>query len=213
MPASSTMREFSTERCAAVALIGAGFLNIVVNSVLTPLLPRSIPFAQIVNSSVFEWREGLAVACAALLLFGVVGLFLRHSRVSGKGTTIAFAMTFYGTALLLGVEWSQLFDVRDIARRAPDALNALNTARGMSLSDLGGLVVLGIFTIGWLALAIFLMIKARAMSRVASALVVVGILVILLLHPVLPRFLGAIVGNIVLGAGWAGLGYQLLGKH
>jgi hypothetical protein len=86
---------------------------------------------------------------------------------------VAFGLAFCGSALLLGVEWAQLFDIRDFARRALDTLNALNATRGPSLSDIGGLIVLSIFSIGWLALA-GTTIGARVPSRNAASMGVDG---------------------------------------
>ena len=180
----------------------------VTNSVLTPLLPRGVSFAQTVASRAFAWRQGLAAACAVLLLFGTVGLYLRLSERMGKPGALAFGLAFCGSALLLGVEWSQLFDLRDFARRAPEAFDALNAKHGMSLSDIGGLIVLGVFTIGWLALA-GVAIRARIVSRIAASMVIAGFFLIPILQPLLPGLLGAIVGNIVLAAGWTWLGVEL----
>lgn len=202
------MNTSSTERAAGLALICAGILSVVTNSVLTPLLPRGSSFAHTVASSAFAWRESVASLCAVLLLFGSVGLYLRMPERVGKRGAVAFALAFCGSALLLGVEWSQLFDLRDYAQRAPDTLNALNEKHGLSLSDIGGLIVLSIFTIGWLALA-GVAIWARTVSRIAASLVIAGFFLIPLLHPLLPGLLGAIVGNIVLGAGWMWLGVEL----
>ena len=178
------------------------------NSVLTPLLPRGVSFAQTVASPVFAWRQSIASVCAALLLFGTVGLYLRQSQKAGKLGAVAFALGFCGSALLLGIEWAQLFDIRDFARRAPDTLNALNAAHGPSLSDIGGLVVLGTFTIGWLAIAA-VTIWTRIPSRMAASLVLIGFFLIPILRPVLPGLLGPIVGNVVLGVGWTWLGFGL----
>ena len=198
----------TTERSAGFALICAGVLNVVANSVLTPLLPRGVSFAQTIASTVFAWRQSVASVCAVLLLFGTVGVYMRLSEKSGKPGAVAFGLAFCGSALLLGVEWAQLFDIRDIARRAPDTLNELNAAHGPSLSDIGGLIVLGIFSIGWLALA-GLTIWTRVVSRMASSMVVAGFFLIPILQPLLPGLLGAILGNVVLGCGWTWLGLEL----
>ncbi|HKV80799.1 MAG TPA: hypothetical protein VJP02_21800 [Candidatus Sulfotelmatobacter sp.] len=121
---------------------------------------------------------------------------------------MAFAMAFCGSALLLGVEWAQLFDIRDFARRSPDTLNALNAAHGPSLSDIGGLIVLSTFTMGWLAIAA-VTIWTRIPSRMASSIVLVGFFLIPILRPILPGLLGPILGNAVLASGWTWLGLAL----
>ena len=180
----------------------------VTNSVLTPLLPRGPSLAHTVTSPAFAWRESVASVCAVLLLFGSVGLYLRLAERSGKPGAVAFGLAFCGSALLLGVEWSQLFDLRDFARRAPDALDALNAKHGLSLSDIGGLIVLGTFTIGWLAMA-GVAIWAGSVSRMAASLVIAGFFLIPMLQPLLPKPLGAVVGNVVLGVGWMWLGVEL----
>jgi len=198
----------TTERSAGLALISAGVLNVLVNSVLTPLLPRGASHALTIASTVFVWRQSVASMCAVLLLFGTVGLYMRLSERSGKFGAVAFGLAFCGSALLLGEEWVQLFDIRDFARRAPDTLNKLNAAHGPSLSDVGGLIVLSIFSIGWLALA-GVIIRTRVVSRMAASMVVAGFFLIPLLQPLLPGLLGAIVGNVILGCGWTWLGLGL----
>jgi len=198
----------ATERSAGLALISAGVLNVAVNSVLTPLLPRGVSHAQTIASTVFAWRQSVASICAVLLLFGTVGLYTRVSEKSGKGGAVAFGLAFCGSALLLGEEWVQLFDIRDFAQRAPDALNSLSAAHGPSLSDIGGLIALSIFSIGWLALA-GVTIRTRVVSRMAASMVVGGFFLIPLLQPLLPGLLGAIVGNVILGCGWTWLGLEL----
>ncbi|HEY6325184.1 MAG TPA: hypothetical protein VIW73_01530 [Candidatus Cybelea sp.] len=202
------MNTSSMDRFAGLALICAGVLEVVLNSVLTPLLPHGVPFAQTVASTVFAWRQSLASVCAILLQFGTVGLYLRQSEKAGKLGAVAFALAFCGSALLLCMEWAQLFDIRDFARRSPDTLNALNAAHGLSLSDIGGLAVLGTFTLGWLALAA-VTIWTRIPSRMAASMVLIGFFLILILRPILPGLLGPIIGNVVLGGGWAGLGVAL----
>ncbi|HKV80798.1 MAG TPA: hypothetical protein VJP02_21795 [Candidatus Sulfotelmatobacter sp.] len=55
-----TINTSPIERFAGLALVTAGVLELVVNSVLTPLLPRGVSFAQTVVSPVFVWRESIA---------------------------------------------------------------------------------------------------------------------------------------------------------
>lgn len=198
----------SIERFAGLALITAGALEVVVNSILTPLLPRGVPFAQTAVSPVFACRQSIAAVCATLLAFSTVGLYLRQSHRAGRLGAVAFAIAFCGSALLLGMEWAQLFDIRDFARRAPDTLNAMNAAHGLSLSDIGALIVLVTFTIGWLAIAA-VAIWTRIPSRMAASMVVIGFFLIPILRPVLPGLLGPIIGNAVLAAGWTWLGFGL----
>lgn len=205
------MSSSSIERSSGLALMGAGFLTVVVNCVFSLLLPRGVSYAQTAASSSFAWREALAVICAALLLFGTIGLYLRQQDKSGKLGAAAFALAFYGSALLLGIEWSQRFDIHDFAFRAPEALNVLNSARGLHLTDIGGLIVLAVFTTGWLALAA-ITIWTRVPSREAGILVVLGTFLPFLtplLRPILPGLAAPIIGNVILAGGFGWLGFAL----
>ena len=58
------MNSSSIERWGGLALLSAGVLELVVNSGLTPVLPRGVPFAQTINSPVFAWRDTIAADLA-----------------------------------------------------------------------------------------------------------------------------------------------------
>lgn len=177
-------------RWTGVALAAGGLLTIIINAVLTPLLPHGGDYAVSAASTAFLWRQGASAVAAALLLFGSVGVYLRQSEKSGRFAAIAFVIAFIGTALLLATEWTQVFDIRDLALRAPAALK--------EISDLGALIALGTFTIGWIALAAFTA-WAAILPRKAGWLVIIGFFVI----PLSP-----IAGNAILGAGWIWLGIR-----
>ena len=197
-------------RWTGVALASGGVLTFLINAGLTPFVPRGVPFAEVAASSVFLWRQSAAALAAALLLFGSVGLYLHQAERAHRFGALAFVMAFLGSALLLATEWTQVFDIRDFALRAPEALNVVNAGHGHgpSLSDLGALIALGMFTIGWIALAISTL-RRRTLSRWAAGLVIAGFFSIPLLSAALPGLWGAIVGNGILGAGWLWLGYDL----
>ena len=52
-------------------------------------------------------------------MFGSVGLYLRQAERAGRFGAVAFAVALLGSALVLATEWVQLFDIRDLALRAP----------------------------------------------------------------------------------------------
>jgi hypothetical protein len=193
-------------RWTGLALACGGALTFLLNASLTPLLPRGGSFVETARSSVFLWRQSAAALAVALLLFGSVGLYLRQAERAGRFGAIAFAAAFLGSALVLATEWTQIFDVRDLAFRAPDTLRALEAGRGPHLSDIGALIALGIFTLGWIALAVSTL-RAGLLSRRAATLVIVGFFAIPLLGAA--GLWGAVAGNAILGSGWCWLGWEV----
>jgi len=192
-------------RWTGAALACGGLLTIVINAALTPLLPHGVAFAVTAASTVYVWRQASSALAALLLLFGCTGLYLRQAGRAGRFGGVAFVAAFTGSALVLATEWTQVFDVHDLALRAPAALTAMNAAKGMSLSDAGAMIALGTFALGWIALAAAT-IRARVLDRRAAMLVIAGFFAIPLLHAALESVTGDIIGNAILGSGWIWLG-------
>lgn len=195
-------------RASGCALCLGGALTFLLNAVLTPLFPKGVSFAMVVISPVFLGREISAAFAAMFLLFASVGLYLRQAKKASWFGALAFALAFVGSALLVGIEWNQIFDTRDLALRAPATLNALNAVHGMSLTNLGALMVYSTFTIGWIAFAAWTM-HVGILPRAAATLVIAGFCLIPLLKMTLPGLWGPILGNGVLGAGWFWLGMSV----
>jgi hypothetical protein len=195
-------------RWTGAALAAGGVLTFLVNSFLTPLLPRGASPAAAAALPIFAWRQGVSALAAAFLIFGAMGLYLRQADRAGRFGAIAFVVALLGSALLLATEWIQLFDIRDLALRAPEALTKLETGRHPNLSDVGALIALGTFTLGWIALAA-VTLGARTLSRGAPLLLIAGFFAIPLLHPLLPGVWGDIVGSAILGGGWFWLGCEI----
>ena len=188
-----------------------GLLTFLVNAMLTPLLPHHVSFEITAASQVFLWRQSASAVAAAMLLFGCAGLHLRQADRAGKFGTVAFLLAFVGSALVLAVEWNEIFIVRDLAFRAPAALRILDGGRGASLYDLGAVIPLAVFALGWLALA-GSTLRLGILSRHAAGLVIAGLLATPLLTAALPELWGGVVGNAILAAGWIWLGYDVRGR-
>jgi len=195
-------------RLTGASLAAGGLATILVNAFLTPLLPRSVPFVVKAASTIFLLRQSASGVAAVLLLFGCVGLYLRQSARLGRFGAIAFPLAFLGTALLLATEWNEIFTVRDLAARAPQALETLEKGPGPTLYDLGAIIAITIFTGGWIALAVSTL-RAGMLSRPSAVLVLVGFFAIPILGAALPGRWGAMIGNAVLGSCWIGLGWDL----
>ena len=86
--------------------------------------------------------------------------------ILSRGSGVALA--FLGGALFLAWEWVNVFVLRDLALRAPDALRTLEEAKGLNLYDFGAIIPLGLFTLGWIALAASTFRAWRALRRAAG---------------------------------------------
>lgn len=194
-------------RWSGIALAAGGVLTFFINGALTPLLPRNEPFVRTAASALFVWRQSASAVAALLLLVGAVGLYFAQSERAGRFASIAFITALAGNALLLAWEWVDIFILHDLALRAPSALEALESGRHPTLYDLGAMIPLVMFSIGWLLLAAAT-IHTRVLDRRPATLVIIGFFAL----PVLGGMLGiwgVIAGNLILGAGWAWMGYEV----
>jgi hypothetical protein len=189
---------------AGLALILSGILIVVVNAWLTPMLPAH-DFAAAAASPIFIARQGLSALTALLLLFGVVGLnAMRRPGVFGG---LSYLLAVSGCALLLAMEWSQLFIVHTLAVRAPEALAQIDNGEGLAWSDIGALGAFAAFSLGWTLLSVSLLFS-RIGAATGAWLVIAG----MFLTPALGALgiWAAAAGSVVLGLGWAILGLRLM---
>lgn len=198
------MPNSSFVRWAGIALVAGGLLTILINAVLTPMLPKHVSFDQTASSAVFLWRQSSSALAVGLILLGSVGLYLRQSEKAGLFGAIAFLAAFLGGALILATEWSEIFLVRDLAFRFPATLKALDTGSHPNRYDLGAMMPIGLFTLGWIALAASTF-RTAAASRRGAILVIAGFFAIPMLMAAL-GIPGAVLGNLILGSGWMLLG-------
>lgn len=175
------------------------------NLILTPLVITGAPFEQTAATPVFLLRQSVAALTAAMLLVGAIGLYLAQAERAGLLGAVAFVAALLGTALLLAWEWVNVFVLRDLALRAPSALRLLEDTKGLSLYDLGAVIPLALFSIGWIALAVSTM-RAWPSQRRPAGILIAGFFVTPLLTAILGPVWGGILGTAVLGFGWFSLG-------
>jgi hypothetical protein len=194
-------------RSAGTAMLVGAVLAFAVNSCISPFLSKDLPIAQMMLSSVFLWRQALAAIAAALLLLGCVGVYLRQQEKAGRFGEWSFIVAFFGTVLVLAVEWNDVFLVRDIARTVPDTLAALEAAHHPSLYDIGSTVPLIVFFVGWILLSAA-SLRSRVISRVGPILVIVGLVLIPALAKLSAGVWGPILGGACMSVGWFWMGYE-----
>jgi hypothetical protein len=189
-------------RWSGLSLAAGGVLTILINACLTPLMPMHRPFAETASSAMFLYRQSASAVAVALLLFGSIGLCLIHDD---RFSRVAFAMAFLGSALVLAWEWVDIFIIRDLAMRAPSALEILEKAPITSPYNLGALIPISLFTLGWIAFSI-VVLRAKQLPRHAAALVIAGFFALPLLTAAFGPKWGGALGNAILGSGFVLLG-------
>lgn len=192
-------------RGCAFALVLGGALLILINVILTPLLPTQQGEAVVRTSAIYLFRLSASGVAAMLLLFGCLGVHLAQRSVSGAFGTAAFLVAFVGNSLLVAVEWSNVFVLRAVAQTNPEALSALDKS---TLMTTGFVSAAGLFALGWLLLAVSIW-RTRMLARWVPLTVVAGLILIPALGATPLGMAGAIAGNVVFGLGLIGLGRAL----
>ena len=157
-----------------VAAIASALLA-VLSLVLYQIVVGGDRLSEAATSAVFFLPSGAQLLAMALLLVGLVALYVRQAEVFGTLGLAGFLLALLGTTLAAGALWSQVFVVPRIAETAP------------SISDeAGGSVLAGfllsflVFGVGWLLFGVATL-RTRVFSRGAVVLLIVGA-VISILH-------------------------------
>jgi hypothetical protein len=187
-------------RGCGVALMCGGGLLILINSVLTPMMPYDYSEEVVRTTSIYLVRLSASGIDALLLLFGSLGVHLAQRKDSGAFGSAAFLAAFVGSCLLVAVEWSNVFVLRPFAQVAPETLDRVGESKLM----MGGFSSsVGLFGLGWLMLALSVW-RTKVLDRWAAMAVVAGLVLTTALAPL--GVVWAIFGSVVFGVGLAGLG-------
>lgn len=190
-----------------ISLILGGIFLFITNAVITPFINIDIPFSDTAKTSVFLLRMITAAITAILLLFGSIGIELYQIKSSKLLGQIGFLLAFCGSAFLFANEWQQIFVISDLALHSPDALMSLDNSEGLSRYDIGSMLAILIFVIGWILLAIS-MLKSKTFTRLGPILIFVGFFATPIFSIFLPHPWGSAIGNAVLG-----YAFYLIGKE
>jgi hypothetical protein len=151
-------------------------------------------------------RLSAALVDALLLLIGCFGLHLAQKHASGIFGAVAFAVSFFGTSLLVAVEWSNLFVLRAVAQTSPEVLKRLGDSMLVTVGFASGAVL---FMLGWLLLSASIW-RSRVLPAWAAATTAAGLVAIPVLGATPLGQGGQIAGNVILGVGLAGLGRAMM---
>ncbi len=149
------------------------------------------------TSAVFFLPSGAQLLAMALLLVGLVALYVRQAEMFGALGLIGFLLALLGTTLAAGALWSQVFVVPRLAEVAPNVAD-----RGTGSVLAGYLLSFLLFGVGWLLFGVATL-RTRIFPRGAVILLIVGAVI-----SILPLPSRALILEIA--AAW--LGFTLLGR-
>lgn len=193
-------------RFSGAALLSGGVLAVLVNGILSPMLPAGEGSIAVYTSTAFSIRMPLAALVVALVTLGSVGLYLVQAERLRLGR-LAFLLAGVGGMMVFWLEATQATLIPDLAFGDPEALLALEEAGALVRWDVGFAVAATIFTLGWLAVGV-LTWRLGVIDRRGPMALVAGMFLVPILGAVASLW-GMVVGNVVLGAGWALLGLDL----
>jgi hypothetical protein len=158
-----------------------------------------------------EWRiaHSLHFVGAALVLFGLMGLYAREREHIGVLGLVGFVTAFLGTAMFVGTGMITAFVWPMVAVRAPGALDpqgAMFAPPALTAFSLTAFAV----TIGYVLFGIALL-RAGRVPRPATALLVVGaVMGMVPPQPLGPMpWPGLVLGGVLYGGGAVWLGVTL----
>ncbi len=181
-------------RLSGVAGVLAGTLLAVAN--LLALLtsnPTSTP-AQIVTTGYYKAQGLLSLLAVVMLLGALVGLYVRQSEAAGVLGLVAFLVAFVGTALVVGVYWTNAFITPVVARETPEAVGGSGSGWTFSVWN---------YYLGWVLFALSAL-RTKVFPRAAATLLLVGAVLVAFPTPraFATAFEVAVGVAFALGVGW-----------
>jgi hypothetical protein len=190
----------------AWAAIASG-LAMVVSLLVEWLVPHERLGPEAFLTSSYLVSSCLRLLSIVLLVWGLIGIYGRQSRVAGTFGLWAFVVAFLGTALTVGNVWAEVFVWPTLAQLAPNTMSG--TIMGVSPYLVAGLnVSFPLFGIGMILFGVATF-WAGAYPRWASVLLIISIPVTIFLDPT-PGSFQESIGQILLGIAVAALGWYAL---
>lgn len=131
------------------------------------------PLSEAATTTSFAITTWLFLLAAVLVLFGLVGLHLRQSEAAGVLGLVGFLIAFLGTALVVGVTWSQVFVFPSLAVEAPGFLDAEQVAGPV---DAGFMLSFIVAAVGWALFGVAALVARSYPRWVAIVLIVAALL-------------------------------------
>ncbi|MBA2364577.1 MAG: hypothetical protein H0V86_13700 [Chloroflexia bacterium] len=188
-------------RGAALAAIAFGLLRVGYGTLELFVVPHESTTATLQTGS-HAFASGLSLLAAVLLLWALVGLYIRQSDAAGTFGLVAFVVAFFGAALVVGISWLEMFVLPVLAKEAPQLVGqeqlpgSLGVAYLLSFALFGlGMILFGIATL-----------LAHVFPRWPAALLIVSIPATIFL-PATPGSVWEAIGPIMIGIAIAAQGW------
>ncbi len=120
------------------------------------------------TSAAFFLPSGAQLLAMALLLIGLVALFVRQAEAFGALGLTGFVLALIGTTLAAGASWSQVFVVPRLAEVAPAVAD-----QGTGSVLAGFVLSFLLFGVGWLVFGVATL-RTGMFARWAVILLIVG---------------------------------------
>ena len=161
-------------RCSGLALMLAGVLLVVADLLSPTHLFFPVGFQSFSEPTIgtsaslyYALQSKINLLAAVLLLGGLVGLYARQAEAAGLLGLVGFLVAFLGTALLVGILWTNAFVVPSLAVEAPTLLGG-----GPPVAFYPSLVA---FALGWVIFGIATL-RAGRYPRTGTILLIIGAL-------------------------------------
>ena len=162
------MRSMTTlMRLGGLAAIVSALLALL-SFVLYLVIVGGSRISEAATSAAFFLPSGAQLLAMALLLIGLVALFVRQAEAFGVLGLTGFVVASLGTTLAAGAAWSQVFVVPRLAEVAPAVAD-----QGAGSVLAGFLFSFLVFGVGWLVFGVATL-RARVFPRWAIIMLMVG---------------------------------------
>ena len=163
-------------RLGGVAAIASAALALL-SFVLYLVVVGGDRISEAATSAAFFLPSGAQLLAMALLLIGLVALFVRQAEAFGALGLTGFVLALLGTTLAAGASWSQVFVVPRLAEVAPAVAD-----QGTGSVLAGFLLSFLLFGVGWLVFGAATL-RTRVFPRWAVILLIVGAVISILPLP------------------------------
>lgn len=162
-------------RWGALAAILGGVLLVIADlwGLLMEGLGGDQSFSEIARTSSFAITQGLSLLAAVLILFALVGLYLRQSEEAGVLGVLGFVLAFLGTALVVGVSWALFFVAPSVALEAPEFLDAEQVGGPL---DTGFMLTSLFLAVGWALFGVAALLAQSYPRWVAIVLIIAALI-------------------------------------
>lgn len=169
--------------------------------------PQSEFTANVMASGIAEVAHTFHFVGATLAVFGLVGLLLRQLEQGGRLGLIGVLLAFFGTIWFAGLGLMSFAALPFIARHDP-ALLAPDGAFWNEPPNPVFLLGLVCFALGYVVLGVAIL-RGMGLPHWSGLLLIVGVVLSSPPPVAVPTVLILTAGGVLLGAGWAWLGYAL----